>query len=106
MNREEILLAAQSEKHETGEYENTIARKAIIYGAVVGVILCTVMSVVELLVFKKIDLGKPTMLFAIGGFANLYEGWKCQVKKEIISGIIEMIVAVLLLLLYIGAFFV
>lgn len=106
MNREEILLAAQAEKQETGEYENTIARKAIMYGAAVGVMLCTVMLVVELWVFKKIDLGKPTMLFAISGFANLYEGLKCRVKKKIISGIIEMIVAVLSLLLYIGAFFV
>lgn len=106
MNREEILLAVQSEKQETGEYENTIARKAIMYGAAAGVMLCTVMSAVELCFFKKMDFGKPTMLFIICGLANLYEGMKCRVKKKIISGTIEIIVAALSLLLYIGALFV
>ncbi len=106
MNREEILIAAQSEKQETGEYEKTVARKAIMYGAALGVMLCSVMSVVELWILKKVDLGKPAMLFAISGFANLYEGRKCKEKKKVISGLIEIIIAVFCLLLYVGALFI
>lgn len=106
MNREEILKAAQSEKQETGEYEKTVARKAIMYGAALGVMLCTVMLVVELLIFEKMDFGKPAMLFAICGFANLYEGGKGKEKKKVVSGVVEIIITVFCLLLYIGALFI
>lgn len=106
MNREEILKAAQSGQMETGEYEKNIARKAIMYGAAVGVALCVIMYVVELLVLKRFDMGKPAMLFAISGFANLYEGRKCREKKKFTCGLMEMLGAALCLLLYIGAFFI
>lgn len=106
MNREEILKAVQSEKQETGEYEKVVARKAIAYGAAFGVVLCMIMILVELLIFKKMDFGKPTMLFAISGFAKLYEGIKNRIKKLIISGIIELFLTLIGLLLYIGALFI
>lgn len=106
MNREEILKVVQSENQESGEFEKNIARKAVMYGAALGVALCVVMYVVELLVLKKFDMGKPAMLFAISGFANLYEGRKCKNKKKFNSGLMEMIGAVICLLLYIGALFI
>ena len=59
MNRDEILKAVQAEKNETGEYERSVARKAVMYGALVGVILCTAMLALELWIFKKVDFGKP-----------------------------------------------
>ena len=102
MNREEILKAAQAEKQEMGEYEKNVARKAAMYGAAVGVALCTIMIMVELLLFKKMDFGKPTMLFAISGFANLYEGIKNKNRKMVIGGSIEMFIMIIGLLLYIG----
>lgn len=105
MNREEILKAAQSEAQDTGEYERNVARKAIMYGAASGVMLCTIMSVVELWIFKKIDFGKPAMLFAISGFALLYEGIKGKDKKKFIGGLSEMFISVFCLFLYIGALF-
>lgn len=106
MNREEILNAVQSEKQELGEYERTVARKAIMYGAACGVAICMVMMVVELFIFKKFDLGKPTILFAISGFAKLYEGIKNKIKKMIIGGTIELFIMVIGMLVYIGALFV
>ena len=103
MNREEILKAVQLEKQEMGEYEKNVARKAIMYGAAVGVVLCTIMIVSELWIFKKIDYGKPTMLFAISGFVTLYEGIKWKIKKNVVVGLIEMFFAVFGLVLYVGA---
>lgn len=103
MDREEILRAVQAEKQETGEYEKNVTRKAIMYGAALGVGLCTVMSVVELWIFKKMDFGKPTILLAISGFANLYEGKRIRKKRAVLGGVIELVIATLGLILYVGA---
>ena len=65
--------------------------------------LCTIMTVVELWIFKEIDFGKPAMLFAISGFAKLYEGIKGKEKKKVIGGLVEMFIVVFCLLLYVGA---
>ena len=57
------------------------------------------------LIFKKIDFGKPALLFAIAGYADFYEGLKCKITKNKIKGIVELIVAAFGILLYVGAFF-
>lgn len=72
MTNEEILKAAQSSKEDIGEYEKTVVRKSLAYGSAVGVGLCMLMVLLELLIFKKIDFGKPALLFAIAGYADFY----------------------------------
>lgn len=106
MNRDEILKAVQLEKQEMGEYEQTVVRKALMYASAFGVVLWSIMLAMEILVFKKIDFGKPAILFAISGFSKLYEGKKIYEKKKIRGGLIEIFVAIIWVLLYIGAFFV
>ena len=54
MTNEEILKAAQSSKEDIGEYEKTVVRKSLAYGSAVGVGLCMLMVLLELLIFKKI----------------------------------------------------
>lgn len=102
MNREDILKVVQEEKSEAGEYEKLIARKSIMYGAAFGVALCTIMVIAELFILKKMDYGKPTILFAISGYANLYEGIKNKRKKMIIIGVIDIVVTLFGLLLFVG----
>ena len=106
MTNEEILKAAQSSKEDIGEYEKTVVRKSLAYGAAVGVAICAAMILVELLIVKKIDFGKPALLFAIAGYADFYEGLKCKITKNKIKGIVELIVAAFGILLYVGAFLV
>ena len=106
MTKEEILKAAQSSKEDIGEYEKTVVRKSLAYGSAVGVGLCMLMVLLELLIFKKIDFGKPALLFAIAGYADFYEGLKCKITKKKIKGIVELVVAVFGVLLYVGAFLV
>ena len=50
MTKEEILKAAQSSKEDIGEYEKTVVRKSLAYGSAVGVGLCMVMVLLELLI--------------------------------------------------------
>lgn len=106
MTNEEILRAAQSSQEEIGEYEKVVVHKSLTYGAAVGVAICTAMILVELLIVKKIDFGKPALLFAIAGYADFYEGLKCKIAKKKIKGIVELIVAAFCVLLYVGAFLV
>lgn len=106
MTNEEILKAAQSSKEDIGEYEKTVVRKSLAYGSAVGVGLCMLMVLLELLIFKKIDFGKPALLFAIAGYADFYEGLKCKITKNKIKGIVELIVAAFGILLFVGAFLV
>lgn len=106
MTNEEILKAAQSSKEDVGEYEKTIVRKSLAYGSAVGVGLCMIMVLLELLIFKRVDFGKPALIFAIAGYADFYEGVKCKITKRKIKGIVELVVAAFGILLYIGAFWV
>lgn len=106
MTNEEILKAAQSSQDDIGEYEKVVVRKSLAYGAAVGVAICTTMILVELLIVKKIDFGKPALIFAIAGYADFYEGLKCKITKKKIKGIVELVVAAFGILLYVGAFFV
>ena len=50
MTNEEILKAAQSSKEDIGEYEKTVVRKSLAYGSAVGVGLCMLMVLLELLI--------------------------------------------------------
>lgn len=106
MTNKEILKAAQSSQDDIGEYEKVVVRKSLAYGAAVGVAICAAMILVELLIVKKIDFGKPALLFAIAGYADFYEGLKCKITKKEIKGIVELIVAAFGILLYVGAFLV
>ena len=106
MTNEEILKAAQSSQDDIGEYEKTVVRKSLAYGAAVGVGLCMVMVLLELLIFKEVDFGKPALIFAIAGYADFYEGLKSKITKKKIKGIVELVLAAFGILLYVGAFLV
>lgn len=106
MTNEEILKAAQDSQEDIGEYEKVVVRKSLAYGAALGVAICTAMILIELLVVKKIDFGKPALLFGIAGYADFYEGLKNKISKKKVKGIIELVFAALGVLLYIGALFV
>ena len=106
MTNEEILKAAQNGQEDIGEYEREVVRKSLAYGAAFGVTIVTIMILVELFLIKKMDFGKPALLFAISGYADFYEGSKSRIRRKKVKGTIELIVAVFGILLYIGAFFV
>lgn len=106
MEREEILKIVQTENVDIGEYEKMVARKAIIYGTSLGVIVCGMMILLEIFVLKKVDVGKPAILLTISGVINFYESIKCQNKKMLICGVIELFLATICLILYVGAFWI
>lgn len=105
MTEEEILLAAQTEHEETGEYEQAMIRKSFGYGAAFGVGVCMLLMLAEIFIAKRFDYGKPVIIFSLAGFASTYEGIKNQNKKKLRDGIVLLILAVIGFALYIGALF-
>lgn len=103
MNREDILKAAQMNEDVNDEAERDVTRKALLNATAFGVMLLLVMCLLEGIIFKKIDFGKPALLFSLSAYSSIYEGRRLQNKKTLVAGIIEAVVATLLLILYIGA---
>lgn len=105
MNRDEILNAVSNEKP-TDEFGAQIARRGAGIGAAVGIIICVIMVVVELLIFKKLDFGKPAIILVMSSVSYIYEGIRSKKFGYIIGGIILGIIALALLVLYVGALFI
>ena len=101
MTNEEILKAVQNEKND--EFEQREANRSVIFGAAVAIAVCVIMIIVEWVVLKKVDYGKPTIIIVFSGAADLYEGIKNKKRKSKIIGIVELILAVIGLGLYVGA---
>lgn len=105
MDNKDILKAAKMQNNVNDEYERDSSRKGLLYGMMAGVILYMVMIIIEFVVLRNPDFGKPAILLIISGVSSLFEGRKLHVKKLIISGMIELIVALFFMVLYIGACF-
>ena len=110
MTNEEILKAAQRDQSEIGEAEKEVLRKEkdeeriiLLRSMIVVLIVCIIMIVIEWVVVRKIDFGKPALLLFFSGTADLSEGKRKNKKKSISVGIAEIIAAIALVLLYIGA---
>lgn len=105
MNRDEILNAVSKEKP-TDEFEAQVARRGAGIGAAVGIIICVTMFVLELLIFKKYDFGKPAIIITMGAVSYIYEGIRRKKVGSVIGGVISGIVALVFLILYVGALFI
>ncbi len=101
MQDDDILRAIQDGKP-VEEYENTVARSALRIAAAVGVICAMIMTIVECLVIKKIDFGKPFLIALIAGLADIIEWYRRKEKKSLeIFGILKLLFAAFCLALYI-----
>ena len=106
MERDEILKAAQDNPQEQGEYEKHISNKAVLYGFMAGIVLLMAMMILEWFIKKKIDLGKPALLFGISSVMDFYDGIVGKKKKSFVGGILTGLLAVVFLVGYIGVLFV
>ena len=103
MTDEEILKAAQRDQSEIGEAEKEIIKKSFRYAIALATCICVIMILFELIIAKNIDFGKPAILFAFIGCSDFYEGKTNKKNKALISGILNLVISVLFVLLYIGA---
>lgn len=101
MEDDDILRAVQAEQP-VEEYEKTVARSALRIAAAVGLVCAMIMVIVELLIVKKFDFGKPFLIALIAGLTDIIEWHRRKEKKFLmIRGILALIFSAFLLLLYI-----
>ena len=104
MDREEILkLASQTEP--VAEHEKQVARNALRQAAIVAIVACMIMVIVEWFVFKKFDFGKPFLIAVTESLANILESHRSGDKKMKVIGILGLVFSAFLLALYIGGLF-
>lgn len=106
MTDEEILLAAQNKPDKVGEYEREGTRKAAILASCICIALCVVMICLDMWIKKYIDFGKPAILLTFSGVLRVFEGKTSCKKRSLIGGIIELVLAVMCVLLYLGELFI
>ena len=106
MNDQDILKMAQENPQEVGEYEKQLSNRAVLYGFMAGIIILLIMIFIEWIILKKIDFGKPALLFGISFVIEFYDGIKQKSQKSIIWGVLMAIMFIVFLLAYIGALFV
>lgn len=105
MTREEILEVAQKQTENYGEYERTVTRKSLKLGMTVAILIWVIMIVLEYCIFRKPDFGKATLVLIIAGLSNSFEGKKLKKMKQLVCGIVEIILAVLFFFIYLGALY-
>ncbi len=103
---QELLKATAESKVVNGEIETKYARDAIKWGSIVTVILCIVMTILELVIAHRWNVGMVTVLMAFAGSADFYEGKKASKRIMLIKGIVEIVLAALFALLFVGLLFI
>ena len=103
MNKEEILKNAQDQP--VSEYEDHTIRKAYFKASFIIIFIAGLMFFIEMLVFKKLDFGKPFLILLFDLLINFFEGRKRNGIKQMIEQIFMFCGAVICLILYIGALF-
>lgn len=87
------------------ENEKYVARNALRQAAIVAVVACMIMVILEWFVFKKFDFGKPFLIAVTESLANVLESRKSGNKKMKVIGILGLVFSAFLLVLYIGGLF-
>jgi len=103
---EELFAEVQANPDKVGEAEREATRKGAILGATICIGLCVAMFFLDALVKKQADFGKPALLLTFGSCLYYFCGKKSRMRKDRIQGVIYGILAIICVLIYIGALFV
>ena len=103
MNRDDILAAARERGNKNDEYERQTLLRGDNVSAISGTLLGIILFLMELLFKKKLNIGLVTLLFSMSAIEFIYEGIKLHKRICVIIGIYIAKLAVVSLLLFIGA---
>lgn len=104
MNNEDILKAAQAQASQEGEFEIDKMKKNLASAFAVVVIILIIMVIFEILLLKKMDYGKPSIVFLCAGIADYLDGRSFSKKGKLVRGLVEIAFALFFLTAYVGTF--
>jgi len=100
MDREEILEKSRRENRGIDEAETRVLEKAGKLAAQVGMTLCCVISVLEVIFTEKISLSSWTIYFSILGTTFLIKYIRLRKKHELLLAIFYLCLCAAFLTLY------
>ncbi len=105
MNNEEILKAAQKEKHKGKEFENREGLRSTAVGAVVSLFLTSILLFLQYFVKGTINMGFLSIGVSSAAAQYLYEGIKIKKKSSLVIGIITTIIAIFFTAVFVAQLF-
>lgn len=102
LDRDEILKAVSQMEPKAGEYEGMIAKKSVLYGCGAGILLCIVLSLVDLYCAQKVDFGRFAVVFAAYAVSELFEGIKRKKKSKFLLGVVSSLLTLGCIIMYAG----
>lgn len=101
-----LFEAIEETETKSDSVEQKNAREGIRYASIATVVLCVVLFLLELLVAKRWEFGKPAILVTFAGIMDVYEGKTNPKRSLLLRGVIELVIAAILLLLFVGFLFI
>lgn len=99
---QELLKISSGLKAANGEAEKKIIRDAIKYSCIVAVVLCVLMTSLELVIAHRWNFGMVTILITFAGVIDVFVGKNNNEKNMLIRGIIELFIAMIFFILFVG----
>jgi F0F1-type ATP synthase assembly protein I len=95
MDKEQILEKSRNSKQKEEEYTTHVSRNALIWGVLVGAVICFILEGYTMFVLRGNYWGYHSILFSIGGVTNIlyYRGTKK--KNNLVLGIIMSVIAIM-----------
>lgn len=100
MNKEEILAASKNEYKDKDLQELELSKKATVWAGCVALILTSVFYGAEIMIKGSKNYGMYAIFTAFIGTMFMYEGVKTKRKVALVSGVIWLILAVALSVIY------
>lgn len=101
-SKEDILKAAQNNGIKGMEYENRVGTKSSLLGFLVALVVGTCLFLAEFYVKKKWNFALAAVLFTAAGVQMLYEGIRIKSVWRIILGAVQILLAIIFVLAFIG----
>jgi hypothetical protein len=102
---QELLKISSELKVANGEAEKKTIRDAIKYSSIVAVVLCVLMTFLEFVFVQRWNFGMVTILMTFAGVTDAFVGRNNNEKNMFIRGVIELVIAVIFLILFVGGLF-
>ena len=100
MTKEEILEKAK--KNPDNELENAVTDRGTILGVALGAIFTVILVVIKYIITKKTDSGIMAVMTFIAGVEYFYKGRFLGIKKNVVEGILWLVVSAICTAVYIG----
>lgn len=102
MKNEEILKAAQNEKHKGKEFENREGLRSTAIGAVVSLFMTAALLFLQYFAKGTINAGFLAIGVSSAAAQYLYEGIKTKKRSSIVLGVITTLLAALFIAVFVS----